>query len=251
MFSNTIKITSLDDYIAPSQNCKSFSIFSLIVLGIKPLMAAQSKTERISLKADDISELYNILPEKPDLIKINQKKKATVTLNDCLACSGCVTTAESILIQQQSIEEFLVKLKEYEITIVSISPQSRASLSSYFGLNDFQTQIFLIQLFQQIGVKYIFDMKIAIDIAINLSCEEIQKHLMKTEENKGLPIICSECPGWVCYAEKVVGHSIIPFMSKIKSPQQIMGNIVKELIKMEASIVNLYYIVIIKAVLNF
>ena len=25
-----------------------------------------------------------------------------ITLNDCLACSGCVTTAESILIDQQS-----------------------------------------------------------------------------------------------------------------------------------------------------
>ncbi len=209
-------------------------IFLLIYLGIKPLMAAQNKTEKINLKSDElseISELYNILPEKPDLIKLSKKKKATVTLNDCLACSGCITTAESILIQQQSVEEFLLKIKDYEITIVSISPQSRASLSSYFGINDFQIQIFLIELFQQIGIKYVFDMKIAIDVAINLACEEIQEHLAKEEGNQGLPIICSECPGWVCYAEKVVGHSILPFMSQIKSPQQIMGSIVKELFK--------------------
>lgn len=215
------------------------NIFLLIYLGIKPLMAAQNKTEKINLKSDELSELYNILPEKPDLIKMNQKKKAIVTLNDCLACSGCITTAESILIQQQSVEEFLLKIKNFEITIVSISPQSRASLSSYFGLTDFQIHIFLIQLFQQIGVKYIFDMKIAIDLAINLACEEIQEHLAKEEGNQGLPIICSECPGWVCYAEKVVGHSIIPFMSQIKSPQQIMGNIVKELIKKQQNTVKI------------
>jgi len=30
----------------------------------------------------------------------NYKKKAMITLNDCLACSGCITTAESILIEK-------------------------------------------------------------------------------------------------------------------------------------------------------
>lgn len=30
----------------------------------------------------------------------SNKKKAIVTLNDCLACSGCITTAESILIEK-------------------------------------------------------------------------------------------------------------------------------------------------------
>ena len=36
-----------------------------------------------------------------------QKKlqKARITLNDCLACSGCITSAESVLITQQSQEE--------------------------------------------------------------------------------------------------------------------------------------------------
>lgn len=32
-------------------------------------------------------------------------EKAKITLNDCLACSGCITSAESILITQQSHEE--------------------------------------------------------------------------------------------------------------------------------------------------
>jgi len=37
-------------------------------------------------------------------------------------------------------------------------------------------------------------------------------------DNNKLPLICSECPGWVCYAEKNVGEVIIPYMSKVKSP---------------------------------
>lgn len=32
-------------------------------------------------------------------------EKAKISLDDCLACSGCVTSAETVLITQQSHEE--------------------------------------------------------------------------------------------------------------------------------------------------
>jgi len=38
------------------------------------------------------------------------------------------------------------------------------------------------------------------------------------EKEDRLPMICSECPGWVCYAEKEVGETVFPFMSELKSP---------------------------------
>lgn len=38
--------------------------------------------------------------------------KAKITLNDCLACSGCITSAESVLITQQSQEELYKVLRE-------------------------------------------------------------------------------------------------------------------------------------------
>lgn len=37
--------------------------------------------------------------------RMQKLEKAKITLNDCLACSGCITSAESILITQQSHEE--------------------------------------------------------------------------------------------------------------------------------------------------
>jgi iron only hydrogenase large subunit-like protein len=39
----------------------------------------------------------------------SQKKleKASITLADCLACSGCITSAESVLIEQQSSAELM------------------------------------------------------------------------------------------------------------------------------------------------
>lgn len=34
-----------------------------------------------------------------------------IKLDDCLACSGCVTSAEVVFIEQQSIKEFLEFVK--------------------------------------------------------------------------------------------------------------------------------------------
>ncbi len=34
--------------------------------------------------------------------------------------------------------------------------------------------------------------------------------------------------GWICYAEKTHGSYILPYISTTKSPQQIMGSLVKE-----------------------
>ena len=42
-------------------------------------------------------------------------KKAEITLNDCLACSGCVTSAESVLVAMQSHEEVYKVLKEQPV----------------------------------------------------------------------------------------------------------------------------------------
>jgi iron only hydrogenase large subunit-like protein len=42
-----------------------------------------------------------------------------------------------------------------------------------------------------------------------------------------LPVLASECPGWICYAEKSQADAL-PHISAVKSPQQIMGTLVKQ-----------------------
>lgn len=39
--------------------------------------------------------------------KEQKLKKVEITLADCLACSGCITSAESVLVTKQSQEELL------------------------------------------------------------------------------------------------------------------------------------------------
>jgi iron only hydrogenase large subunit-like protein len=42
-----------------------------------------------------------------------------------------------------------------------------------------------------------------------------------------LPVLASSCPGWVCYAEKTHGTYVLPYVSTAKSPQAIMGTLIK------------------------
>lgn len=39
-------------------------------------------------------------------------KKVEISLSDCLACSGCITSAESVLITQQSQEQMIHVFEE-------------------------------------------------------------------------------------------------------------------------------------------
>ena len=43
-------------------------------------------------------------------------------------------------------------------------------------------------------------------------------------------MLASSCPGWICYAEKTHGDFVLPFISTTKSPQQVMGTLVKKLV---------------------
>ncbi len=52
--------------------------------------------------------------------------------------SGCVTSAETVLITAQSTKEFQDNLNKGKTVIVSLSPQSRASLAAHFKLSILQ-----------------------------------------------------------------------------------------------------------------
>lgn len=45
---------------------------------------------------------------------------------------------------------------------------------------------------------------------------------------RSLPLLVSACPGWVCYAEKTHPQTL-PYLSSTKSPQQILGALVKRI----------------------
>ncbi|NXG83383.1 NARFL factor, partial [Stercorarius parasiticus] len=161
-------------------------------------------------------------------------EKAKITLNDCLACSGCITSAESVLITQQSHEELCKMLNfnktaapnERKLVVVSVSPQSRASLAARCKMGVLETAKKLTAFLK--SVHYVFDTTFSRNFSLLESQQEFVKRFRKqSEDKKALPMLASACPGWICYAEKTHGSFIIPYISTTKSPQQVMGSLIK------------------------
>ena len=222
------KITS--DFIEPSQACIK-----------KPVQFETGKKNRV-LQLEDQAEAA--VP-----------KVAKITLNDCLACAGCITSAETVLIKQQSIEEFERMLgaasTSYDLVVVSLSAPARAAIAVHCGLGLREVQGRLSGFLKGIGCHHVVDCSVAAEVGLLQSAAEFLHRVRShnttspaahpaagpaaaarssssaTDAALPLPLFTSSCPGWVCYAEKMVGDAILPFLSKVKSPQQIQGTLLK------------------------
>jgi iron only hydrogenase large subunit-like protein len=56
-------------------------------------------------------------------------------LTFCLYLSGRITSAETVMLQKQSLGGLIDRINSDKVVIVFVSPQSRASLVVFFGLS--------------------------------------------------------------------------------------------------------------------
>ncbi|KAK6171300.1 hypothetical protein SNE40_019518 [Patella caerulea] len=224
-FSGALQLTDLDDYITPSQEC------------IKPVKVERRPGKVGKIRIEDDGSYFQV----SEIGEEKKLEKAKITLNDCLACSGCITSAETVLITQQSQDELYKVLEqnkiamqngnteERKLVVVSIAPQCRASLAVKYNLTLQQTARKLTAFLKNLGVDHVFDTNFSRNFSLLESCREFVSRYRERENNKtALPMLASACPGWICYAEKTHGSYVLPYISTTKSPQQIMGSLVKE-----------------------
>jgi iron only hydrogenase large subunit-like protein len=200
-FSAAVKIGDLDDFLSPAVDC--------VILPAQP--------EKKSMGSGVIK------PKSKD----GEDQVASITLSDCLACSGCVTSAETLLLQSQSVEELLsVCQGEARKTICfTVSSASRRSLSEHLQVSPDKLLEFLETRLSEIchpSPVLCIDSSVAEAIVVNETVNECS-------EAKGL-LLTSHCPGWTCYATKVLDETILPFLSRVKSPEQVIGLIMKGLL---------------------
>ena len=98
-------------------------------------------------------------------------KTAQISLNDCLACSGCVTSAETVLIEQQSFEALrkAIDSKSHKFIVVSISEEARASLAVRFNIDSSRVHWHLRDYFHDLAGDVpvvVVDASIATDVAL-------------------------------------------------------------------------------------
>lgn len=102
---------------------------------------------------------------------------------------------------------------------------------------------------RSLGVDYIVNTKIADDLALLESANEfVERYKSENIDKVGqnLPMLASACPGWVCYAEKTHGTFILPYISTARSPQQIMGVMVKQFLAAKLAVppARLYHVTV-------
>ena len=139
-----------------------------------------------------------------------------------------------------------------QVLVVSISPQTRASFAAKYQLSPLEVAKKLTTLFKTVAspsVVHVFDTSFARDLSLMATLQDLQRRLsldkilerrnvqqqqqqQQQEQSERspmlLPMLASACPGWICYAEKTQGDVVLPYISATRSPQQMMGWLVKE-----------------------
>lgn len=199
----------LNDFIAPGIAC------------IKPI-------EPLPPPPQNVYEVHN--EDKPPL---DAMQPAQISLTDCLACSGCVTSAEALLVSLQSHTEVLDALEKYKGKkkfVGMVSPQSKASLAATLGLKVSEVGNMVERCLYEVGFDWVVDLELGRQIALEYAVQEVVDSLADQGTKK--PILTSACPGFICYVESTHPY-LIPHLSRLKSPQAITGTFVKSMLPKE------------------
>ena len=203
MQGGVVKLIDINDYITPNQSC------------------IKSLAETVKGKKGD------------------EVKK--ITLDDCLSCTGCITSSESLLVNKVTLENHFSQIKEnykeensFKIGIISyqtlesfiivykqIKKIENKNINYYNEISNIIADI--------LNIDYILPLNDLILYTLNLSFSEFLDRKKDLKNGVGDGIICTECPGWVCYAEKKIGKISFEHMSNIKSPHEIASIIIKTL----------------------
>ena len=269
-FSGAVKLGDLDDFINPSQSCVVALNGDKLDLSAAELAVPEGG--EVLLRKRGVPSTASTPPApvvRGAPLPSAPGEAVKVSLSDCLACSGCVTSAETVLLEAQSAEAFKRALREasepagadasafvvdgettrrkIRAVVVTVAPQSRASLAAVAGLDALEAARRLTGFFKSIGVARVFDAAAARDVSLLETGEEFcarfaeanlkraspeNDHPQKATDDSDaeahpLPVLSSACPGFVCYAEKTHGPTLLKHISAVKSPQAVMGTIVK------------------------
>lgn len=147
LFSTSLRLAQENSgYLAPSAQCirppKMQEEEPQPQLSLMPTRALETTRREEGHFMEEKSE-----PSAVDgVIRKRRGGPLKITLEDCLACSGCVTSAETVLVESQSMVELekavknlceqrcLEGAKSPFLWYVSISEASAVSLASYWGL---------------------------------------------------------------------------------------------------------------------
>jgi len=167
-----------------------------------------------------------------DFINRGSKTVIGTTFNRGLNTSSCVNCGQCIMVcptgalsEKINISEVQAALQDpNRVVMAQYAPSITVSLAEEFGLPaGTDMNGVLNAALRRIGFKHVFDTSFSADLTI---MEEASELIHRVVNGGTLPMITSCCPAWVKYAE-TFAPEFLPNLSSCKSPQQMMGAIIK------------------------
>jgi len=146
--------------------------------------------------------------------------------SSCINCGQCIMVCPTgALTEKDHFPELLeVLTKKNKTVIVQYAPSITVSIAEELGIKAGEDLNGIMNAaLRKIGFNYVFDTSFSADLTI---MEESAEFISRVVNGGKLPMITSCCPGWVKYAEEFAPN-FIPNLSSCKSPQQMMGALVK------------------------
>lgn len=148
---------------------------------------------------------------------------------DCINCGQCVMHCPVGAIEGVGEFEELEKLFDdpKKIMVAQFAPSIRTSIGEEFGYEPGEIVTDkLASALRAVGFDYVFDTAFAADFT---TTEEAKEVLERLESGENLPIMTSCCPAWVRFVEFFYPE-FIPNLATSRSPQIMMGGIVKRML---------------------
>lgn len=149
--------------------------------------------------------------------------------SECIFCGQCAAVCPTGAITIKSeIEKVQDAIYNPNMKVVAqFAPSVRVALGEMFGLEPGENTAKLINAaLKAIGFDLVFDTNFSADLTI---VEEATEFVQRVTQNGVLPMFTSCCPGWVRFVENE-HPEMIPHLSTCRSPQGMMGAIIRNVI---------------------
>ena len=146
--------------------------------------------------------------------------------SSCVNCGQCVMVCPTgALVERSQVHEVREALSDPErVVVVQHAPSVSVSLAEEFGIKPgHDVDGAMVAALRRIGFARVFDTAFAADLTI---MEEASELLHRIRNGGQLPMLTSCSPGWIKFVEQFYPE-FIPNLSTCKSPQQMMGAIIK------------------------
>lgn len=195
--SSAVFISNIDDYLAPSQACVNplYNNTTSNDGDEKPPAATTPATASVVVPRQRKKRPNVTTPAAKAVVPVVAKDPIKASMADCLACSGCVTTAETVLLEQQ---HSLAALKTAmtatatDLRVATISPAAWADMLRHLGISPSSS---LVETWQRrlaaslqeiLQVSYVLDGNIPLRWSLLESAEEFcRAYQHKQSTNNG------------------------------------------------------------------